>query len=114
MKKILFILCLGLLLLNVSCTTTSDATKKDTINLTVDTNKVTVVSKDNASWYTCSVENSSDLQHLVITVKITDKTYVAKKCKLVVNNKEIDSKKYTISGYTITYKMDDPNWSDFI
>lgn len=114
MKKILFILCLGILFLNISCTTTSDSTKKGTINLTVDTKKVIVESKDNASWYTCSIENSSDLQYLIITVKITDKEFVAKKCKLVVNNKEIDTKKYTISGQTITYKMDDPNWSDFI
>ena len=33
---------------------------------------------------------------------------------VVVNDKEINSKKITFDGNTITYKMDDPNWSDFI
>ena len=86
----------------------------NSINLTVDTKNVTVESSDDATWYTASIKNSSDLQYLVITVKITDKEYIAKKCKLIVNDKEVSSKKITIDGNTITYKMDDPNWSDFI
>ena len=114
MKKLLFILCLGLLFVNLSCTLTTDSTKKGTINLTVDTKNVTVESKNNADWYDATIKNSDDLQYLVITVKITNKEYSAKKCKLIVNDKEIDSKKFTIEGSTITYKMDDPNWSDFI
>ena len=92
MKKLLFILCLGLLFVNISCTLTNDSMKKGTINLTVDTKKVTVESKDDANWYKASVENSDDLQYLIITVKITDKEFSAKKCKLIVNDKEIDSK----------------------
>lgn len=114
MKKLLFVLCLGLLFLNISCTLTTDSMKKGTINLTVDTKNVTVESSDDATWYTASIKNSNDLQYLVITVKITDKEYIAKKCKLIVNDKEVSSKKITIDGNTITYKMDDPNWSDFI
>lgn len=114
MKKLLFILCLGLLFINVSCSLTSESVKKGTINLTVDTNKVTVEKVDNADWYTVAAENSSDLLYIVITIKITDDNYVPKKCKLVVNGEEIDSKKYTVENKTITYKIEDTNWSDFI
>ncbi|MBE6131059.1 MAG: hypothetical protein E7183_04995 [Erysipelotrichaceae bacterium] len=114
MKKILFAICLCLLLVNVSCTNTSESVKKGTIDLTVDTKNMTVDKVDDADWYTVSVKNSSDLQYIVVTVKITNNDYLPKKCKLVVNGEEIDSKKYTIEDKTITYKMDDPNWSDFI
>lgn len=114
MKKLLFVLCLGLLFINLSCTLTNDTMKKGTINLTVDTKKVTVEKKDDANWYKASVENSDDLQYLIITVEITNKEYSAKKCKLIVNDKEISTKKISIDGSTITYKMEDPNWSDFI
>ncbi|MBQ4571090.1 MAG: hypothetical protein IJB21_05305 [Bacilli bacterium] len=114
MKKILFAICICLLLVNVSCTNTSESVKKGTIDITVDTKNVTVEKVDDAEWYTVSVKNSSDLQYIVVTVKITDNAYLPKKCKLVVNGEEIDSKKYTIEDKTITYKIDDPNWSDFI
>lgn len=88
MKKVLFTICLLLLLVNVLCTNTSESVKKGTIDITVDTKNVTVEKVDNA--------------------------YLPKKCKLVVNGEEIDSKKYTIEDKTITYKIDDPNWLDFI
>lgn len=114
MKKIIFILCLCLLFVNVSCTFTSESVKKGTINITVDVENVTVKKVDDADWYTVSAKNSSDLLYIVITIKITDDNYVPKKCKLVVNGEEINSKKYTIEDKTITYKIEDTNWSDFI
>ena len=49
-----------------------------------------------------------------VTIKITDDEYLNSSYKLIVNDKLIESKKYTIKDNVITYKMDDPNWSDFI
>lgn len=114
MKKVLYIICLCVLFLTVSCNSTDESLKKGTINLNVNAKKVTVEKVDDANWYTVSIKNSNDLQYVVVTIEITNKEYLPKKCKLVVNGEEIDSKKYTIEDQTITYKIDDPNWSDFI
>lgn len=114
MKKLFLILSLVFVFILTACEFTFEDEPQYKIDLIVDTKKVTVESADDANWYKLDIKNSDDLQYLVITVKITDDEYLNSSYKLIVNDKVIESKKYTIKDNVITYKMDDPNWSDFI
>lgn len=114
MKKLFLILSLIFVFILTACEFTFEDEPQYKIDLIVDTKKVTVESADDANWYKLDIKNSDDLQYLVITIKITDDEYLNSSYKLIVNDKVIESKKYTIKDNVITYKMDDPNWSDFI
>lgn len=114
MKKLFLILSLVFVFILTACEFTFENEPQYKIDLIVDTKKVTVESADDANWYKLDIKNSDDLQYLVITIKITDDEYLNSSYKLIVNDKVIESKKYTIKDNVITYKMDDPNWSDFI
>ncbi len=118
MKKLFLIFIMifaGLLV--TSCNINNDdvnaPTKKYTIKLTLDAKKLTVSSADNADWYELSVKNSSDLQYVITTIKITDPKHQNSSYKLIVNDKEISEKKYSVKDNVITYKVDDPNWTDY-
>lgn len=114
MKKLFLILSLIFVFILTACEFTFEDEPQYKIDLIVDTKKVTVESADDANWYKLDIKNSDDLQYLVITIKITGDEYLNSSYKLIVNDKVIESKKYTIKDNIITYKMDDPNWSDFI
>lgn len=113
MKKIflVFVMLFALTTI-VSCKVENDVEHK--ISITLDAKEPSVEQKEKADWYTVSVKNSSDLQYVVTTIKITDKDYQNAKYILFVNGEKIDSKKYTVEDNVITYKVEDPNWSDFI
>ena len=114
MKKILFLLVLCLLFTTTSCIITNEEVVKGTIDITVDAKKMTVSIDDDADFYEVDIKNSDDLQYIIITIEIINDEYLPRRCKLIVNDKEIDKKKYEINEDIITYKMEDPNWSDFI
>lgn len=114
MKKLLLIVCCLFMFVLTSCEITFTNEEPEKIILNVDTKKVTAESANEATWYEVDIKNSSDLLYLIITVEITDKDYLDSDYKLVVNGTEISSKKYTVKDGVLTYKMDDPNWSDFI
>ena len=114
MKKLFLILSLVFVFILTACEFTFEDEPQHKIDLIVDAKKVTVESADDADWYKLDIENSDDLQYIIITIKITDDEYLNSSYKLIVNDKLIESKKYTIKDNVITYKMDDPNWSDFI
>ena len=114
MKKLFLILSLVFVFILTACEFTFEDEPQYKIDLIVDTKKVTVESADDADWYKLDIENSDDLQYIIITIKITDDEYLNSSYKLIINDKLIESKKYTIKNNVITYKMDDPNWSDFI
>lgn len=97
---------------NPSSSDIKDIYHKVKINL--DAKKPSVSIADDATWFEVSVKNSSDLQYVVTTIKITDDEYKNCHYRLYVNGEEIPSKKFTVQDNVITYKVDDPNWSDFI
>lgn len=84
------------------------------IRITLNAKKPSVEKADDATWYEVSVKNSSDLQYVITTITITDDNYKDGHYKLFVNDEEIASKKFKIEDNVITYKVDDPNWSEFI
>ena len=75
---------------------------------------MTVSIDDDADFYEVDINNSDDLQYIIITIEIINDEYLPRRCKLIVKDKEIDKEKYEINENIITYKMEDPHWSDFI
>lgn len=118
MRKVFLVLIMIFAgIITTSCSIVNDdvdAPKKVyEIKITLDLKKPAVESADNATWYEVSVKNSNDLQYVVTTIKITDKKHQNASYTLIVNNEKINSKKYSIKDNVITYKVDDPNWTEY-
>lgn len=118
MKKLFLVFIMifaGLLV--TSCNIVNDdvttPTREYKIKIRLDAKKPTVEIADGATWYEVTVKNSNDLQYVITTITITDAKYQNASYVLIVNDKEISSKKYTVKDNVITYKVDDPNWTDY-
>jgi hypothetical protein len=50
---------------------------------------MTVSIDDDADFYEVDIKNSDDLQYIIITIEIINNEYLPRRCKLIVNDKEI-------------------------
>ena len=91
-----------------------EAVYAEIIDIYVDTINLNVTQNNDLSWCNITCENSNDLVYIIITVTINDDIYKNSFYKLIVNGKEVSASKLQISEDEIVYKMDDPNWSDFV
>lgn len=77
------------------------------VHLRADYKKYTVESLEDK--YKATLK--TDYNYITITIEMKYGNVLNKDFKLVVNEKEIDKKEYTLNDGIITYKLQDPNWT---